>query len=59
MKKSGNIDHQIQLKRDEIERYKQACKNYPTDRMKKHAEPYLKKLTDELAQLKQMQSTSQ
>lgn len=51
MKKSGNIDHQIQLKRDEIERYIVVCKNYPLDRMEKIAVPYLARLQTELEQL--------
>lgn len=49
MKKTKeNLEHRIQLKKDEITRYERACKNYPPDRMKKYGEPYLQKLKNEL-----------
>jgi len=53
MKKvSTNIEHRIQLKEDEIRRYHRVFQNYPPDRMKRFGEPHLKKLHDELMQLK-------
>lgn len=49
MKKSKeNLEHQIQLKKDEIARYLVVCKNYPPDRMEKCGKPYLQKLKNEL-----------
>lgn len=55
MKKIGNIEHRIQLKKDEIARYQVACKNYPPDRMQKYGFPYLKKLESELTELQREQ----
>ncbi len=55
MKKSGNAEHRIQLKKDEIERYKVTIKNYPPDRLEKFGKPFLKRLQDELAQLQSLQ----
>ena len=43
-----NLEHRIQLKKDEISRYEYVIQNYPPDRMKKHGEPYLQKLNNEL-----------
>jgi len=47
-----NIEHRIQLKLDEIRRYREAIKNYPADRIKKYATPYLQRLDNELTILK-------
>jgi hypothetical protein len=43
-----NLEHRIQLKKDEISRYEYVIQNYPSDRMKNHGEPYLQKLNNEL-----------
>jgi DnaJ-domain-containing protein 1 len=49
MKKSkDNLEHRIQLKKDEIKRYEFVIANYPPDRMEKHGNPFLKKLNNEL-----------
>ena len=49
MKKSKeNIEHRIQLKKDEIRRYELAIANYPPDRMERHGKPFLQKLNNEL-----------
>ncbi len=49
MKKSKeNLEHQIQLKKDEIIRYEKAIVNYPPDRMEKYGEPFLQRLNNEL-----------
>lgn len=46
-----NIDHRIQLKEDEIRRYRECIVNYPPDRLKKNGIPYLTKLQNELNEL--------
>ena len=49
MKKSKeNLEHRIQLKKDEIRRYELAIANYPPDRMERHGKPFLQKLNNEL-----------
>ena len=49
MKKTkANIEHQIQLKKDEIIKYEEVIKNYPPDRMKKYGQPYLQRLHNDL-----------
>lgn len=49
MKKSkDNIEHRIQLKKDEIARYIQIIANYPPTRMEKNGKPYLQRLQNEL-----------
>jgi len=46
-----NIDHRIQLKKDEIRRYREVLVNYPLDRMNRSGIPYLTKLQDQLNDL--------
>jgi len=46
-----NIDHRIQLKEDEIRRYREVLVNYPLDRMNRSGIPYLTKLQDQLNDL--------
>lgn len=49
MKKTKeNLEHRVQLKKDEIARYEHSIQNYPPDRMQKYGEPYLQKLRNEL-----------
>lgn len=49
MKKTKeNLEHRIQLKKDEITKYEHVIQNYPPDRMEKYSEPYLQKLRNEL-----------
>ena len=49
MKKTKeNLEHRIQLKKDEITKYEYVIQNYPSDRMEKYGEPYLQKLKNEL-----------
>jgi hypothetical protein len=49
MKKTKeNLEHRIQLKKDEITKYEHVIQNYPPDRMEKYGEPYLQKLRNEL-----------
>ena len=49
MKKSkDNLEHRIQLKKDEIKRYEFAIANYPPDRMERHGKPFLQKLNNDL-----------
>lgn len=49
MKKSKeNLEHRIQLKKDEIQRYERVIANYPPDRMEKNGKPFLEKLNNEL-----------
>lgn len=49
MKKSNeNLEHRIQLKKDEIKRYNVSIANYPADRMEKYGKPFLQKLNNEL-----------
>lgn len=49
MKKTKeNLEHRIQLKKDEIQRYKRTIENYPADRLERHATPYLQKLQNDL-----------
>jgi hypothetical protein len=49
MKKTkDNIEHRIQLKKNEIEKYNEVIKNYPPDRMEKYGKPYLQQLHNEL-----------
>lgn len=49
MKKTKeNLEHRIQLKKDEITKYEYVIQNYPPDRMEKYGEPYLQKLRNEL-----------
>jgi hypothetical protein len=49
MKKTKlNLEHQIQLKQDELRRYLEASKNYPEERMKKYGVPYIQGLQNEL-----------
>jgi hypothetical protein len=43
-----NLEHQIQLKKIEIDNYTQAIKNYPIERLEKFGKPYLQKLNNEL-----------
>jgi len=43
-----NLDHRIQIKEDEIKRYRASCINYPSGRMQKYAVPFLNKLQTEL-----------
>jgi len=47
-KSKENIEHRIQLKKDEIRRYELAIANYPPDRMERHGKPFLQKLNNEL-----------
>ena len=52
MKKTPeNIEHRIQLKKDEISRYEIVIKNYPPSRMERCGIPYLQKLHNELKDL--------
>ena len=52
MKKTPeNIEHRIQLKKDEISRYETVIKNYPPSRMESSGIPYLQKLHNELKDL--------
>ncbi len=49
MKKTKeNLEHRIQLKKDEIRRYEATMKNYPPSRMERCGIPYLQKLQNEL-----------
>jgi predicted RNase H-like nuclease len=49
MKKTKeNLEHRIQLKKDEIQRYADRIKNYPADRMERNGKPYLQKLQNDL-----------
>ena len=58
MKRShDNIEHQIQLKRDEITRYQKAIQNYPEERMQKFGVPHLRKLNTELQELIKLKET--
>lgn len=61
-KSSADIEHLIQLKKIEIDRYKLAIKNYPEDRMQKYGIPFLKRLYGELRvlekELKQSRAVS-
>ena len=49
-KTEKNIDHQIQLKLDEIERYKFHSRNYPANRLVLR-DLYLKSLEEDLAEM--------
>lgn len=46
-----NIDHRIQLKEDEISRYRRILINYPLDRLNRSGIPYLTRLQDQLNEL--------
>jgi hypothetical protein len=46
-----NIEHRIQLKEDEISRYRAILVNYPLDRLERSGIPYLTKLQDQLNEL--------
>ena len=46
-----NIDHRIQLKEDEIRRYRPILVNYPPDRLNRCGIPYLTRLQDQLNDL--------
>lgn len=46
-----NIDHRIQLKEDEVRRYRNILVNYPLDRMNRSGIPYLTRLQDQLNEL--------
>lgn len=46
-----NIEHRIQLKEDEIGRYRGAIINYPPDRLNRFGIPYLTRLQDQLNEL--------
>lgn len=48
----ANLEHRIQLKKDEIVKYTAHCKNYPPHRMESNGKPYLQKLNNELTILK-------
>jgi hypothetical protein len=49
MKKTKeNLEHRIQLKKDEIRRYEERIQNYPPSRMEQCSIPYLQKLRNEL-----------
>lgn len=49
MKKTKeNLEHRIQLKRDEIEHYRKAIENYPPQRLERAGKPYLARLMNEL-----------
>ena len=49
MKKTKeNLEHRIQLKKVEIDRYRVVIENYPPDRMERHGKPFLQKLQNEL-----------
>ena len=49
MKKTKeNLEHRIQLKKVEIDRYRVAIENYPPDRIERHGKPFLQKLQNEL-----------
>ena len=47
-KTKENLEHRIQLKKDEIKRYLVVCENYPPDRMERHGKPFIQKLQNEL-----------
>lgn len=47
----NNIDHRIQLKQDEIRRYREAIVNYPPARMARNGIPFLHGLESQLATL--------
>jgi hypothetical protein len=47
-----NIDHRIQLKEDEIARYRSVLVNYPLDRMNRSGIPYLTHLRSQLDELR-------
>lgn len=46
-----NINHRIQLKKDEIRRYKDMIVNYPSDRLNRFGIPHLTRLQDQLNDL--------
>lgn len=46
-----NIDHRIQIKLDQITRYKYIIRNYPPTRMASCGIPYLERLQNELDKL--------
>jgi len=46
-----NIDHRIQLKEDEVSRYRTVLVNYPLDRLHRSGIPYLTRLQDQLNDL--------
>jgi hypothetical protein len=46
-----NLEHRIQLKQDEIRRYKIIIENYSEYHMQKYGIPYLQKLQNELTKL--------
>jgi len=46
-----NIEHRIQLKEDEIRRYRLVLVNYPLDRLNRSGIPYLTHLQDQLNEL--------
>ena len=49
MKKTKeNLEHRIQLKKDEITHYARVIKNYPPNRMNKCGIPHLRRLNNEL-----------
>jgi hypothetical protein len=50
-KTNGNIEHRIQLKKDEIERYKRCIVNYDTRTMERCGIPYLAKLQQDLDEI--------
>jgi hypothetical protein len=43
-----NLEHRIQLKKDEIRRYELSIANYPPERMERHGKPFLQKLNNDL-----------
>jgi hypothetical protein len=47
-KTKENLEHRIQLKKVEIDRYQVVIENYPPDRMERHGKPFLQKLQNEL-----------
>jgi len=47
-KTKENLEHRIQLKKDEIERYMDRIKNYPADRLERNGKLYLQKLQHNL-----------
>jgi len=49
--KGKNVEHAIQLKKDEIAHYEKISKNYPAERMERYAKPYLARLNTELTDL--------
>ena len=52
-KTRAQLEHMLQLARDEVRRYEEAIKNYPPDRMEKHGKPFLARLKSYVNEIQQ------